>query len=92
MSKEKFPLYYMSKNKIQLTPTTDVDGILRQMAERYKNEKVTTKSHYAVETPRGEFVLIVEGAAETKKNEAKTALEEADRLAETMLDDARKMI
>lgn len=35
-----YPDYFMSKNKIELTPEINVDGILQQMAEKYKNEKV----------------------------------------------------
>lgn len=37
-----FPEYFMSKNKIELTPSVDVDAILRTMAEKYKNEEVST--------------------------------------------------
>ncbi|GGF78811.1 phosphoglucosamine mutase [Wenyingzhuangia marina] len=40
--RDSYPEYYMSKNKIELTPTLDVDAILEQMAEKYKNEKVNT--------------------------------------------------
>ena len=32
----------MSKKKIELTPTLDVDGILKSIAERYSNEDVNT--------------------------------------------------
>lgn len=37
-----YPQYYMSKNKIELTPQIDVDAILIAMADRYKNEQVST--------------------------------------------------
>ena len=37
-----YPAYYMSKNKKQLTPEMDVDRILATVAEKFKNEKVTT--------------------------------------------------
>ncbi len=40
--KDSYPSYFMSKNKIQLTPSLDVDGILIAMAEKYKNEDVST--------------------------------------------------
>ena len=40
--KKTYPAYFMSKNKIQLTPEMDVDGILAQFAENFKNEQVTT--------------------------------------------------
>ena len=37
-----YPNYFMSKNKIQLTPQLDVDAILLAMADKYKNEEVNT--------------------------------------------------
>ena len=37
-----YPAYFMSKKKIELTPTLDVDGILKSIAERYSNEDVNT--------------------------------------------------
>lgn len=37
-----YPAYFMSKNKIQLTPDLNVDNILKKVTKRYKNEKVNT--------------------------------------------------
>ncbi len=37
-----YPAYYMSKNKIQLTPNINVDTVLKEIRNRYKNEKVNT--------------------------------------------------
>lgn len=37
-----YPEYYMSKNKIELTPQIDVDAILLAMTDKYKNEDITT--------------------------------------------------
>lgn len=37
-----FPTYCMSKNRVDLTPDTDVDAILATMAKKYAAEKVTT--------------------------------------------------
>jgi len=34
--------YFMSKNKIELTPTLDVDGILEKMAAKYHGEEIST--------------------------------------------------
>jgi phosphomannomutase len=34
--------YYMSKNKIELTPQIEVDAILVAVTEKYKDEDVTT--------------------------------------------------
>lgn len=40
--RNSYPNYFMSKNKIQLTPKIDVDAILERMALKYKNEAVNT--------------------------------------------------
>ncbi len=37
-----YPEYYMSKNKIELTPEIDVDAILTAMTEKYKNDSSTS--------------------------------------------------
>ncbi|MBM1107238.1 phosphoglucosamine mutase [Aurantibacter crassamenti] len=37
-----YPSYFMGKKKIQLTPGLDVDAILKGMAEKYKNEDIST--------------------------------------------------
>lgn len=37
-----YPEYYMSKNKIELTPQIDVDALLVAMTDKYKNEDITT--------------------------------------------------
>jgi phosphomannomutase len=37
-----YPQYYMSKNKIELTPQIDVDAVMNTMAEKYKSEEITT--------------------------------------------------
>ena len=40
--RDSYPSYFMSKNKIQLTPAIDVDNILESMAAKYANEDVNT--------------------------------------------------
>ena len=40
--RDSYPSYFMSKNKIQLTPELDVDAILEAMSEKYKSEDVNT--------------------------------------------------
>jgi phosphomannomutase len=40
--RDSYPSYFMSKNKIQLTPEIDVDNILETMATKYVNEDVNT--------------------------------------------------
>jgi len=40
--RKSYPTYFMSKKKIQLTPELNVDQVLLQMAEKYKEEKHST--------------------------------------------------
>ena len=40
--RDSFPVYSISKNKIDLAPTTDVDAILLAMAQKYAHEEVDT--------------------------------------------------
>ena len=39
--RKTYPDYFISKNKIELTPEIDVDAILAKMKEKYENEQVT---------------------------------------------------
>ena len=40
--RKTYPDYFMSKNKIELTPDIDVDALLVELQKKYSNEKVTT--------------------------------------------------
>lgn len=40
--RKTYPSYFMSKNKIALTPGLDVDGILKELEKKYSNEKIST--------------------------------------------------
>ena len=40
--RDSYPSYFMSKNKIQLTPQINVDAILIAMQEKYAHENITT--------------------------------------------------
>lgn len=40
--RKTYTAYFMSKNKIELTPEIDVDKILVNMADKYKNEQIAT--------------------------------------------------
>ena len=39
--RKTYPDYFISKNKIELTPDIDVDGILAKIKQKYSNEQVT---------------------------------------------------
>ena len=40
--RKTYTSYFMSKEKIELTPTLDVDAILKAMEDKYSNENLTT--------------------------------------------------
>lgn len=46
-----YPQYYMSKNKIELTPQIDVDGILTTLTETYKSENISTIDGVKIDFP-----------------------------------------
>lgn len=47
-----YPEYYMSKNKIELTPDIDVDALLVKMKQKYASEKVTDIDGVKIDFPR----------------------------------------
>ena len=40
--RKQYPSYFMSKNKITLTPELDVDSILNELQKKYQEERITT--------------------------------------------------
>ncbi len=42
MLRAKYPTYYISKNKIELTPEINVDGVLETIKEKYKGQPINT--------------------------------------------------
>ncbi|MBQ5855963.1 MAG: phosphoglucosamine mutase [Bacteroidales bacterium] len=89
--KSKFPLYYMSKNKIELDPSTNVDEILAKIADKFKNEQVTTIDGVKIDFAEGWVHLRKSNTEPIIRvySEGKTEAE-AERLAQMMLDEAVK--
>ncbi|AWA30352.1 phosphoglucosamine mutase [Flavobacterium magnum] len=46
-----YPQYYMSKNKIELTPQIDVDAILDAMTKKYADENISTIDGVKIDFP-----------------------------------------
>lgn len=46
-----YPQYYMSKNKIELTPQIDVDGLMLKMAQKYSKENISTIDGVKIDFP-----------------------------------------
>jgi len=49
--KASYPQYYMSKNKIELTPQIDVDAVMQKIATKYKSEDITTIDGVKIDFP-----------------------------------------
>ena len=46
-----FPNYFIAKNRIDLTPSTDIDAILLKVKEMYSNEKITDIDGVKIDFP-----------------------------------------
>lgn len=84
--RKTFPDYFMSKNKIELTPDTDVDRILEVIKEKYMDEQVTDIDGVKIDFPDA-WVHLRKSNTEPIIRiyaEAKSA-EKAERLAQQMI-------
>lgn len=90
--RKQYPEYYMSKNKIELTPELDVDDILRKVAENHKTEEISSidgiKIDFAdnwvhLRKSNTEPIIRIYTEAKTQK--------EADALAEKMISEIKEI-
>lgn len=91
--RDSYPSYFMSKNKIQLTPEINVDNILETMASKYANEEVNTidgvKIDFAdewIHLRKSNTEPIIRIYTEAKSQEA------ADALAERFISEIKEII
>jgi phosphomannomutase len=49
--KQSYPLYYMAKQKVELTPDIDTDGILEKMKEKFSDQQVTDIDGVKIDFP-----------------------------------------
>jgi phosphomannomutase len=85
-----YPQYYMSKNKIELTPQIDVDAILVAMTEKYKSEEINTIDGVKIDFA-SEWVHLRKSNTEPIiriYTEAPTQVE-ADKLASRIIDEIK---
>jgi phosphomannomutase len=84
--RDSYPSYFMSKNKIQLTPELDVDSILIAMAEKYVSEDVNTIDGVKIDFPT-EWVHLRKSNTEPiiRIYTESTSQESADNLAQKVM-------
>lgn len=91
--RKTYPDYFISKNKIELTPDIDVDGLLIKMKELYKGEQVTdidgikidfAESWVHLRKSNTEPIIRIYSEAKTK--------EKADELALKMIEQMKSLV
>ena len=88
--RKTLPNYCISKNRIDLTPDTDIDAILERAKELYKNERVNDKDGVKIDFKQGWIHLRKSNTEPIIRvySEAAT-MEEADQLAKELIKDLR---
>ena len=87
-----YPNYFIAKNRIELTPSTDVDAILREIKEIYRNEQVNDVDGVKIDFPNSWVHLRKSNTEPIIRiySEAST-MEEADALGKEMMQQVEKL-
>lgn len=88
-----YPHYFMSKNKIELTPKINVDAILEEMQKLYTNEKITTIDGVKIDLADSWVHLRKSNTEPIIRiyTEAPTQ-QQADTLAQTILNEIQEIV
>jgi len=88
-----YPDYFISKNKIELTPDIDVDDILKKMKTKYINEQVNDIDGVKIDFPKSWVHLRKSNTEPIIRiySEAAT-MDEADQLAQQIISDIKEII
>lgn len=89
----EYPSYFMSKNKIELTPDLDVDGILKAVEKRHASEEISTVDGVKIDFPENWVHLRKSNTEPIIRiyTEAKSQ-QEADELAQKMIKEIEDII
>ena len=93
MLRASYPNYYISKNKIELTPEIDVDAVLTGVQEKYKHQPVNTIDGVKIEFDK-EWVHLRKSNTEPiiRIYAESQSLTTAGNLAEKIIQDIRELI
>ena len=88
-----YPSYFMSKNKIQLTPAIDVDALLEKVEAKYSHEQVSTVDGVKIDFAE-EWIHLRKSNTEPiiRVYTESTSAEKANVLAERMMAEIKEMI
>ena len=91
--RDSYPNYFISKNKIQLTPEIDVDVILATLEDKYKNEKITTIDGLKIDFQEGWVHLRKSNTEPIIRIYAESEGEEkANKFANDMINEIKELI
>ncbi|MAM18042.1 MAG: phosphoglucosamine mutase [Gramella sp.] len=90
--RKSYPAYFMSKNKIELTPDLDVDGILKAVEKKYASENVSTVDGVKIDFPENWVHLRKSNTEPIIRiyTEAKSQ-KQADELAQRMIAEIKEI-
>lgn len=91
--RDSYPKYVISKNKIELTPDIDVDRILSEMAQKYKNEEVDITDGVKIYIGK-EWVHLRKSNTEPiiRIYSESKSLEAADQLAKKIIEEIQSLV
>lgn len=91
--RQTYPDYFISKNKIELTPEIDVDRVLVQLKEKYSNEQVTDIDGVKIDFPESWVHLRKSNTEPIIRIYAEAKTETAAReLAGTIISDIKSLL
>jgi phosphomannomutase len=90
--RQSYPNYYISKNKIELTPGLDVDGILYAVKEKYKQQPISSVDGVKIEFDK-EWVHLRKSNTEPiiRIYSESESMATADRLAKKIMEDIKEL-
>ncbi|QED36492.1 phosphoglucosamine mutase [Antarcticibacterium arcticum] len=91
--RKEYPIYFMSKNKIELTPGLDVDGILEQVQKNHSAEEISTIDGVKIDFEENWVHLRKSNTEPIIRiyTEAKSQ-QEADDLAQNMIAEIKEIV
>jgi len=93
MLRSSYPDYFISKNKIELTPEINVDGVLESIQEKYKKHKINTIDGLKIEFDK-EWVHLRKSNTEPiiRIYAESDSITTANNLAEKIISDIKELI
>ncbi len=93
MLRSSYPDYFISKNKIELTPEINVDGVLESIQEKYKKNKINTIDGVKIEFEK-EWVHLRKSNTEPiiRIYAESDSITTANNLAEKIISDIKELI